>query len=147
MKANYGQPASQVRLPRDAMSKFMLRSEVDAHLEKRIAEYEAKRKEELSAYASAVDATMLWMFHTKHRYGRKRLRDLWEDTIRTRIQARLYYREVTGYKEQATGQNTEDYAIHHLLRGIGVDLKAWENEAIIIDEETQEVRFEPRSEE
>ncbi len=142
MKSNYKQAAAQARLPREAMAKFMLRASVEDRVQNKINEYELKRKQELSAYAKAVDATMLYALHIKEGWGAKRLRRFWEELIKIRIKCREFYRgDDTGYEEQETGKNVEDVAINYELRNIGVDLDAWESENIIVDEKTGDVRF------
>ena len=62
--------------------------------------------------------------------------------MRNRIAFREFYRDGHGgYVEQPTGQNVEDeVTVKELLR-IGVDIKAWEREDIVVDHETGEVRF------
>ena len=85
---------------------------------------------------------MLYTLHVEKGYGPKRLRQIWEAFIRNRIKFRLFFRdEDTGYVEQETGNNVEDFAIHRALRNIGADVEAWEQEEIRIDQETGEVSF------
>lgn len=142
MKANYKQRAAEARIPRETMARFMMRASLEESAQKKIDEYEGRRKQELSAYASAVDATMLFTLHVEKGYGPKRLRQIWEAFIRNRIKFRLFFRdEDSGYVEQETGNNVEDFAIHRALRNIGADVEAWEQEEIRIDQETGEVSF------
>lgn len=105
-------------------------------------EHEAKRWEELNAYAAAVDETMLYTLHEVCGFGAKRLRRVWEAMIRNRIAFRQFYRDGSDeYQEQVTGENVEDKAIVQQLLAIGVDVKAWEAEEIHLDEKTGEVSF------
>ena len=100
--------------------------------------------DELSAFAGAVDANWLYTLHVdpRTRYGPKKLRYIWESSIRNRVALRGFYRDGHGgYTEQPTGQNVEDEATVQALLSIGVDIKAWEAEEIIIDEKTGEVSF------
>lgn len=142
MKANYKKALQRAQLPRHTMGRFLQRATVDEHIDKKVREYEAKRQEELSAYASAVDATLLYTLHETLGLGKKRLRRVWEAMIRNRIAFREFYRDgASKYEEQPTGQNIEDFAIHDVLKRIGVDVKAWEAEPIIIDPESGAVSF------
>lgn len=144
MKARYQQPVPKVQLSRTAMAKFMVRADVEDEFQKKVAEQEKKWGDKLAAYASTVDATMLYAAHLSEGYGAKKLRRLWETMIRTRIEFRAFYREGdTPYEERKTGDNAEDYALRDALRRIGVDIKAWEAEEIRINEETGEVTFHP----
>lgn len=144
MKARYQRPVPQAQLTRTAMTKFLVRADVEDKIQKKVAEYEKKRGDELAAYASVVDATMLYAAHLAEGCGAKRLRRLWETMIKTRIEFRAFYREGdTPYEERKTGDNAEDYALWEALRRIGVDIKAWEAEEIQVDGETGEVTFHP----
>lgn len=142
MKANYLQPVQRVQVSRKAMADYLVRASVDKQIDARIREHEAKRWEELMAYAYAVDETMLYTLHECLGLGAKRLRRVWEAMIRNRIAFRQFYRDGSGgYEEQLTGQNVEDKAIVKQLMAIGVDIKAWEAEEIHLDEKTGEVTF------
>jgi hypothetical protein len=133
------------RVSRRAMADFMTRAAVDGRVEQLIKKHEDKRMDELSAFASAVDANWLYTLHNMKgvRLGKKRLRRAWEEMVRNRIALREFYRDgAGGYVEQPTGKNVEDeVTVKELLR-IGVDIKAWERENIIVDHATGEVRFE-----
>lgn len=142
MKSNYLKQTQKAQVSRQAFGRFLQRATIDECLDKKIKEHEAKRWEELNAYAAAVDATMLFTLHETLGLGKKRLRRVWEAMIRNRIAFREFYRDGhSEYKEQLTGQNVEDRAIQDALMRIGVDIKAWEAEAIIIDPESGAVSF------
>ena len=142
MKANYLNQQQPARVSRAAMTSFLQRANMDKHLDKKLKEHEAQRWKELSAYASAVDANWLYTLHVEKHMGAKALRNLWEAMIRNRVAFRQFYRDGHGgYEEQPTGQNVEDEATLQQLKSIGVDLKAWEEEPIIVDPESGEVTF------
>jgi hypothetical protein len=128
---------SPAQVSRQTMQRFMIRSEAEDAWER----LNQKRHEEIEAAIDAYAATLLWMFHTKHGYGRKRLRQLWEDTVRCRCELRQFYRG-EGYVEGLTGENAEDFALISALKSIGVDIRAWEQERFEIDEVTGEVKWE-----
>lgn len=128
---------SPAQVSRQTMQRFMIRSAADEEWER----MKQKRKDELEAAIDAYAATLLWMFHTKHGYGRKRLRQLWEDTVRCRCEFRQFYRG-EGYVEGNTGENAEDFALISALKSIGVDIRAWEQELFEIDKKTGEVKWE-----
>ena len=144
MRSNYLRVMEKPRVARRAMADFMTRAAVDGRVEQLIKKHEDKRMDELSAFASAVDANWLYTLHNMKgvRLGKKRLRRAWEEMVRNRIALREFYRDgVGGYKEQPTGQNVEDeVTVKELLR-IGVDIKAWEREDIHVDRESGEVTF------
>ena len=143
MKSNYlNRQQSPARVSRAAMANYLQRATIDKHIDKRIKENEAERWKELHAYASAVDANWLYTLHVEKHMGAKALRNLWEAMIRNRVAFRQFYRDGSGgYEEQPTGQNVEDEATLQQLKSIGVDLKAWEDELIIVDPESGEVSF------
>ena len=141
MQANYKQAAERARLPRAAMARYEIRAEADKQIQKRADEYEEKRWEELTAYAHAVDATLLYTLQSELGWGPVRLRRIWEAFIRNRVKARLFFRNGSDYEVQKTGSNIEDTAIRHELKKIGVDIEAWEAEEIHVDEKTGEVTF------
>lgn len=142
MKANYLQPVRRAQVSHKAMGNFLMRASVDKRIDERIKEHEAKRWEELNAYAAAVDETMLYTLHEVCGFGAKRLRRVWEAMIRNRIAFRQFYRDGSDeYQEQVTGENVEDKAIVQQLLAIGVDVKAWEAEEIRLDGKTGEVSF------
>ena len=144
MRANYLQPMQRARVGKKSMADYLIRASVDKHLDKRIKEHEEKRLDELIAFAGAVDANWLYTLHTnpRTRFGAKRLRAIWEDHVRNRIAMREFYRDGSGgYAEQPTGQNVEDEATIKALLEIGVDVRAWERETIVVDPESGEVTF------
>lgn len=144
MKANYLRPTQKVQVPRQALGRYLQRVTIEECLEKKIQEHEEKRLDDLTAFAGAVDANWLYTLHTnpRTRFGAKRLRAIWEDHVRNRIAFREFYRDGYGrYAEQPTGQNVEDEATVKALMEIGVDIRAWEREKIVVDHETGEVRF------
>lgn len=136
---------ANVRLPQGSFARAAERKDMDLYWEKK---YEETRKalqddlcKEMDAYATAMDATILWTLHTKLGYGPVRLRRFWEDMIKTRIEFRTIRDK--DYQVQPTGKNIEDFALSRFLMNIGVDLKAWEAEGIQYDEETGSVTFTP----
>ena len=141
MKANYLNQHQPAKVSHTAMKNYLRRATVDEHIDKRLKEHEAKRWEELNAYASAVDATWLWTLYEELNLDAEEIRRLWEAMIRNRVAFRQFYRDGNGYEEQLTGQNVEDEATLQHLMSIGIDLKAWEAEPIIIDPQTGAVSF------
>lgn len=120
----------------------MTRVAVDDRMEKIIKKHEDKRIDELSAFAGAVDANWLYTLHKELGFGRKRLRRAWEAMVKNRIEFREFFRDGSGgYKEQPTGQNVEDEATVKALLDIGVDIRAWERQEIIVDHNTGNITF------
>lgn len=144
MIANYLKPVQRARVSHKAMGDFLIRASVDKQIDKRIREEQGKRMDELSAFIGVVDANWLYTLHNMKglRLGKKRLRQAWEEMVRNRIALREFYRDGHGgYEEQPTGQNVEDEVTIKELLKIGVDIRAWEREDIIVDHVTGEVRF------
>lgn len=144
MIANYLKPVQNARVSRNALGRYLQRAAIDECLEKKLQKHEEGRKEELSAIVGAVDANWLYTLHNMKglRLGKKRLRKAWEEMVRNRIALREFYRDGHGgYEEQPTGQNVEDEVTIKELLKIGVDIRAWEAEPIIIDHESGEVSF------
>lgn len=142
MRSNYLQPAKRAQISRKAMAGFMTRVAVDDHVEKIIKKHEGKRIDELSAFAGAVDANWLYTLHKELGFGRKRLRRIWKAMVKNRIEFREFFRDGSGgYKEQPTGQNVEDEATVKALLDIGVDIRAWERQEIIVDHNTGNITF------
>lgn len=141
MKSNYFNRMQNVRVGRKAMNDYLIRTSVDKQMDKRLEEHKAAIWKEMMQYAAAVDATLLLSLHKTEGYGKIKLRRIYEDVIRTRVEYRLFYRDGSHYEEQITGQNAEDEAIVKELMSIGVDIKAWEAEQMQIDDKTGEVRF------
>lgn len=141
MKANWRRSQAAPLMPRLAFEKFKIKAEIEEAIYDKAKQLQDNRWQELNAYATAVDATILMSLHNRYRFKAKTLRAIWEDMIRLRIQTRNYFRDGGDYVEQETGKNIEDTAIMHDLKAIGVDIKAWENEPINVDEKTGEVIF------
>jgi hypothetical protein len=142
MRSNYLQPKKKAQISRKAMAGFMTRVAVDDRMEKIIKKHEDKRIDELSAFAGAVDANWLYTLHKELGFGRKRLRRIWKAMVKNRIEFREFFRDGTGgYKEQPTGQNVEDEATVKALLDIGVDIRAWERQEIIVDHNTGNITF------
>ena len=131
-------PLSPAQVSRQTMQRFMIRSEAEKEWER----WREKRTAEIESAINNYSATLLWMFHTKHGYGAKRLRQLWEDVVQVWAEFRQFYRGSSNYVEAPTGENVEDYAMISALKGIGVDIEAWEQERFEIDEVTGEVKWE-----
>jgi hypothetical protein len=126
------------------MASFITRAAVDDRMEKIIRKHEDKRIDELSAFAGAVDANWLYTLHTMKgvRFGKKRLRRAWEEMVKNRIAFREFYRDGhQRYEEKPTGQNVEDEATVKALLEIGVDIRAWERQEIIVDHDTGNITF------
>lgn len=131
-----------VRVPLNSAAKAKAMKEVNDEIERQTVEARQKLRKEYEDYAYALDATVLWGLHVSKGYGKKQLRDVYEEIIRTRVAFRLFLRGGEGtYEEQPTGRNIEDFALTRFLADIGVDLKAWTTEEIHIDDETGEVAF------
>lgn len=141
MDANWKRSLEKAQLPRVTMEKFVRRQMIDERVSELSQQHEDRRWEELNAFATTLIATMLWTLHVEEHMGAKKLRRVYESMIRNRIAYRLFFRDGSDYKEQKTGHNIEDTALHADLLRIGVDLKAWGEEEIRIDETTGEVSF------
>ena len=140
MRANYLQ-TQRAKVSRKSMTDYLIRASVDKQIDVRIEEHKKNIWEEMNAYAAAVDATWFWTLHQQLGWGAKRIRRMYEAIIRNRIAYRQFFRDGTSYEEKVTGENAEDEAIVKELLSIGVDIKAWEAETIVIDDETGEVSF------
>lgn len=144
MNVRLNRAPTQVQVSRKAMTDYMLRARAEEHAQAEWDRLCQTRSEELSAYATALDATMLWALHVHPRLkmGKKQLRDFWELLIRTRVEFRAFYRgDMSTYEVQNTGENAEDFALVAALRDIGVDLEAWEAEEVEINQRTGECEF------
>lgn len=141
MRANYLQPVERAKVSRKSMTDYLIRASVDKQMDARIEEHKKNIWKEMNAYAAAVDATWFWTLHQQLGWGAKRIRRMYEAIIRNRIAYRQFFRDGTSYEEKVTGENAEDEAIVKELLSIGVDIKAWEAETIVIDNETGEVSF------
>ena len=140
MRANYLQ-TQRAKVSRKSMTDYLIRASVDKQIDVRIEEHKNNIWKEMNAYAAAVDATWFWTLHQQLGWGAKRIRRMYEAIIRNRIAYRQFFRDGTSYEEKVTGENAEDEAIVKELLSIGVDIKAWEAETIVIDNETGEVSF------
>ena len=69
MKANYFKKQQKAQVSRKAMANYMTRATVDGRMEEIIKKHEAKRMDELSAFAGAVDANWLYTLHTELHFG------------------------------------------------------------------------------
>lgn len=141
MNANWRRSQAQPHLPRLAFEKYKIKASLEEDLYAKAHALEEKRLDDLNAYATAVDATILMALHNRYRFTARVLRAIWEDMIRLRVETRNYFRDGGDYVEQETGRNIEDTAIMHDLMAIGVDIKAWEAEEIHVDGKTGEVSF------
>lgn len=145
MDANWKRSLEKAQLPRVTMEKFVRRQMIDERVSELSQQHEDRRWEELNAFATTLISTMLWTLHEEEHMGAKKLRHIYEAMIRNRIAYRLFFRDGNDYKEQKTGRNIEDTALFADLRSIGVDLKAWGEEEIRVDETTGEVSFHAKS--
>lgn len=141
MNARWQDSRKKPHIGRLAMEKYKIRADIETQIYEKAKKLDDKRWDELNAYATSVDATMLLALHRRYRFKKKVLREIWEDMIRLRVQMRLNFRDGGVYVEQATGRNIEDTAIFHDLNALGVDIRAWESEDIEVDEKTGEVSF------
>ena len=138
MRSNYKQRMREAKVPHVAFVKHNLRATVDERIQEHIDEYERRRREELEAYAKSLDETMLYALHTfpKTHMGRKLLREFWVYMYKTRLQARIFFRDgSSAYNEQETGKNIEDLGIRAELRKIGIDIGEWLMEEVSLTEE------------
>lgn len=140
MRSNYLQ-TQRAKVSRKSMTDYLIRASVDKQMDARLEEHKKNIWKEMNAYAAAVDATWFWTLHQQLGWGAKRIRRMYEAIIRNRIAYRQFFRDGTSYEEKVTGENAEDEAIVKELLSIGVDIKAWEAETIVIDDETGEVSF------
>lgn len=141
MRANYLQPVERAKVSRKSMTDYLIRASVDKQMDARLEEHKKNIWKEMNAYAAAVDATWFLTLHQELHLGKRKIRSLWEALIKNRIAYRQFFRDGTSYEEKVTGENAEDEAIVKELLSIGVDIKAWEAETIVIDDETGEVSF------
>lgn len=139
MRANWRRSQAAPHLGRVAFEKYKVRASLEEELTKKAQELDDKRWNELNAYATAVDATILMTLHNRYRFTALVLREIYQDMVRTRVEYRHYFRD-ENYELQETGKNIEDTAILHDLKAIGVDIKAWED-GIEYNVNTGEVSF------
>jgi hypothetical protein len=139
MKANWRRSQAAPHLPRVAFEKYKVRASLEEELTRKSQEFDDRRWEELNAYATAVDATIMMALHNRYHFTARVLREIYQDMVRTRVAYRHFFRD-EGYELQQTGKNIEDTAILHDLMAIGVDIKAWED-GIEYNVSTGEVSF------
>ena len=140
MKANWKRSQAAPHLGRVAFEKYKVRASLEEELTKKAQEFDDRRWEELNAYATAVDATIMMTLHNRYHFTARVLREIYQDMVRTRVAYRHFFRD-EGYELQQTGKNIEDTAILHDLKAIGVDIKAWED-GIEYNVNTGEVTFD-----
>jgi hypothetical protein len=140
MKANWRRSQAAPHLPRVAFEKYKVRASLEEELTRKSQEFDDRRWEELNAYATAVDATIMMALHNRYHFTARVLREIYQDMVRTRVAYRHFFRD-EGYELQQTGKNIEDTAILHDLMAIGVDIKAWE-EGIQYNKVTGEISFD-----
>ena len=140
MKANWKRSQTAWHIPHVAFEKYKVRASLEDELTKKAQEFDDRRWEELNAYATAVDATIMMTLHNRYHFTAKILREIYQDMVRTRVAYRHFFRD-EGYELQQTGKNIEDTALLHDLMAIGVDLKAWED-GIQYNVNTGEVTFD-----
>lgn len=139
MNANWRRSQAAPHLGRVAFEKYKVRASLEEEITKKAREFDDRRWNELNAYATAVDATILMTLHNRYRFTARVLREIYQDMVRTRVEYRHYFRD-ENYELQETGKNIEDTAILHDLKAIGVDIKAWED-GIEYNVNTGEVSF------
>lgn len=140
MRANTRNRISEANKPRVTMMRYNLRAQAQAEVQKLVDEAEAKRQSELEAYARVLDETMLYALHTfpKRRFGKKWLREFWDHMYRTRLDARIFFRDGTSaYEEQETGKNIEDLGIRAELAKIGIRMDDWLQEEMELTDEQE----------
>jgi hypothetical protein len=122
------------------MMRYNIRAQAQAEVQKLVDEAEAKRQSELEAYARVLDETMLYALHTfpKRRFGKKWLREFWDHMYKTRLDARIFFRDGTSaYEEQETGKNIEDLGIRAELAKIGIRMDEWLQEEMVLTDEQE----------
>lgn len=140
MRSNARNRIAEANKPRVTMLKYNLRAQAKAEVQKLVDEAEAKRRGELEAYARVLDETMLYALHTfpKRRFGKRWLREFWDHMYKTRLDARIFFRDGTlAYEEQETGKNIEDLGIRVELAKIGIRMDEWLNEEIVLTDEQE----------
>lgn len=140
MRANTRGRIEQANKPRVTMMRYNIRAQAQAEVQKLVDEAEAKRQSELEAYARVLDETMLYALHTfpKRRFGKKLLREFWDHMYKTRLDARIFFRDGTSaYEEQETGKNIEDLGIRAELAKIGIRMDEWLQEEMVLTDEQE----------
>lgn len=140
MRSNTRNRIAEANKPRVTMLKYNLRAQAQAEVQKLVDEAGAKRRDELEAYARVLDETMLYALHTfpKRRFGKRWLREFWEHMYKTRLDARIFFRDGTlAYEEQETGKNIEDLGIRMELAKIGIRMDDWLQEEVVLTDEQE----------
>ena len=140
MRSNTRNRIAEANKPRVTMLKYNLRAQAQAEVQKLVDEAEAKRRDELEAYARVLDETMLYALHTfpKRRFGKRWLREFWNHMYKTRLDARIFFRDGTlAYEEQETGKNIEDLGIRVELAKIGIRMDEWLLEEVVLTDEQE----------
>lgn len=140
MRSNTRNRIAEANKPRVTMLKYNLRAQAQAEVQKLVDEAEAKRRDELEAYARVLDETMLYALHTfpKRRFGKRWLREFWDHMYKTRLDARIFFRDGTlAYEEQETGKNIEDLGIRMELAKIGIRMDDWLQEEVVLTDEQE----------
>lgn len=140
MRSNTRNRIAEANKPRVTMLKYNLRAQAQAEVQKLVDEAEAKRRDELEAYARVLDETMLYALHTfpKRRFGKRWLREFWYHMYKTRLDARIFFRDGTlAYEEQETGKNIEDLGIRVELAKIGIRMDDWLLEEVVLTDEQE----------
>lgn len=140
MRSNTRNRIAEANKPRVTMLKYNLRAQAQAEVQKLVDEAEAKRRDELEAYARVLDETMLYALHTfpKRRFGKRWLREFWDHMYKTRLDARIFFRDGTlAYEEQETGKNIEDLGIRVELAKIGIRMDDWLQEEVVLTDEQE----------
>jgi hypothetical protein len=140
MRSNTRNRIAEANKPRVTMLKYNLRAQARAEVQKLVDEAEAKRRDELEAYARVLDETMLYALHTfpKRRFGKRWLREFWDHMYKTRLDARIFFRDGTlAYEEQETGKNIEDLGIRVELAKIGIRMDDWLLEEVVLTDEQE----------
>ncbi len=140
MRSNTRNRIAEANKPRVTMLGYNIRAKAQAEVQKLVDEAEAKRREELEAYARVLDETMLYALHTfpKRRFGKRWLREFWDHMYKTRLDARIFFRDGTlAYEEQETGKNIEDLGIRVELAKIGIRMDEWLQEEVVLTDEQE----------
>ena len=140
MRSNTRNRIAEANKPRVTMLKYNLRAQAQAEVQKLVDEAEAKRRDELEAYARVLDETMLYALHTfpKRRFGKRWLREFLDHMYKTRLDARIFFRDGTlAYEEQETGKNIEDLGIRVELAKIGIRMDDWLQEEVVLTDEQE----------
>lgn len=140
MRSSTRNRIAEANKPRVTMLKYNLRAMAQAEVQKLVDEAEAKRRDELEAYARVLDETMLYALHTfpKRRFGKRWLREFWDHMYKTRLDARIFFRDGTlAYEERETGKNIEDLGIRMELAKIGIRMDDWLQEEVVLTDEQE----------